>query len=126
MGPRIASLNLAVTDLTKALDFYTKKIGFEIRTSIIPAGSNRYAKVGLTGQDVELALWEGQAPNPNWKPGAGMPIVLAVDDCRRTFAEFKSRGVTFMQAEPDEKPWGIYANFSDPDGNAFTISQFPA
>jgi len=45
--------------------------------------------------------------------GAG---VLSVDDCRKTYAELKAKGVQFM-GEPQQRPYGIEAMLKDPFGN---------
>lgn len=116
-------------DQAEALEFYTRKVGFEKKTDFTPPGSYRWVTVGPKGQDLELALWQIGSPDPggwsrNWKPG-GPPVVLRVDDCRDTFEKMKSRGVHFMQPEPQEYPWGISATFSDEDGNLFSINQLP-
>ena len=50
---------------------------------------------------------------------------MRVDDCKKAFAEMKSRGVQFKQARPEELPWGVSATFSDSDGNLFSINQVP-
>ena len=131
MDARIAQFTLVVKNQAEALEYYTKKVGFEKKTDFTPPGSYRWVTVGPKGQDLELALWQVGSPDPNswsknWKPGSGPPIVLRVDDCRKTFAEMKSRGVQFKQAQPEEYAWGISATFSDPDGNLFSINQLPS
>jgi predicted enzyme related to lactoylglutathione lyase len=130
MGIRIAQFTLVVNDQTRALDFYTGKVGFEKKTDFTPPGSYRWVTVGPKEQDLELALWQVGSPDPNgwsknWKPGSAPPINLRVDDCRKTFGEMKARGVRFDQAEPQEYAWGISATFTDPDGNRFAINQLP-
>jgi predicted enzyme related to lactoylglutathione lyase len=131
MDIRIAQFTLVVNNQAEALDYYTKKVGFEKKTDFTPPGSYRWVTVGPKGQDLELALWQIGSPDPNgwaseWKPGSGPPIVLRVDDCRKTFAEMKSRGIEFKQAKPEELAWGVSATFSDPDGNLFSINQLPS
>ncbi len=131
MGPTISQFTLVVKDQTAALDFYTQKVGFEKKTDVTPTGRYRWVTVGPAGQDIELALFQAGSQDANgwyanWKPGGGPPIVMRVEDCRKTFAEMKSRGVRFAQEKPEEYPWGISATFSDPDGNLFSINQRPA
>ena len=130
MKAQIAQFTLVVENQAAALDFYTKKVGFEIKTDYTPPGSYRWVTVGPEGEDTELALWQIGSPDPNgwsknWKPGNVPPINLRVDDCRKTFTELKSRGVRFDQPEPQEYAWGISATFTDPDGNRFAINQRP-
>jgi len=130
MEIKIAQFTLVVKNQAHALEFYTEKVGFAKKTDFTPPGSYRWVTVGPKGQDLELALWQVGSPDPNgwarsWKPGMGPPIVLRVDDCRKTFSEMRSRGVEFKQTQPEEYPWGISATFSDPDGNLFSINQLP-
>ncbi len=49
--------------------------------------------------------------------------MLEVDDCRKTFAELKARGVKFKDPQPREAGWGMAADLADPDGNHFTIHE---
>jgi len=130
MDARVMQITLVVKDQGAALEFYTKKVGFEKKTDHTPPGSYRWVTVGPKGQDLELALFQVGTKDPKgwssrWQPGNGPPIVLRVDDCRKTFDELKSRGVEFKQAQPEEYAWGISATFSDPDGNLFSINQLP-
>jgi len=128
---KITQFTLVVKNQAEALKFYTEKVGFEKRTDFTPPGGYRWVTVGPKGQDLELALFQAGTQDPNhwsskWTPGINPPIVMQVDDCRKTFAELKSRGVEFKQTQPDEYAWGISATFSDPDGNLFSINQLPS
>ncbi|MGD0637785.1 MAG: VOC family protein [Nitrososphaerales archaeon] len=126
MDARISSIALIVKDKAEALGFYTEKVGFEKKTDYTNGGY-RYVTVGPKGQDLELTLWQEGTPDPGASSGqlkAGMspPIVMFVDDVRKTAAELKAHGVQF-KAEPQEYPWGVSATFTDPDGNRFSINK---
>ena len=130
MKARIVQFTLVVNNQDAALDFYTRKVGFDKKTDVTPPGGYRWVTVGPKEQDLELALFQAGTKDPNgwssqWHPGNNPPIVVNVDDCRAAFAELKSRGVEFKQAQPDEYAWGISATFSDLDGNLFSINQRP-
>ena len=43
-------------------------------------------------------------------------VGLRVDDCRRTYAQLKGKGVTFLQ-EPTARPYGVEAVMRDASGN---------
>jgi predicted enzyme related to lactoylglutathione lyase len=43
-------------------------------------------------------------------------LVFACDDIRATWRELTGRGVEFSE-EPTRQPWGMWAQFKDPDGN---------
>ena len=128
MDARISSIALVVKNKAQALEFYTEKVGFEKKTDYTNGGY-RYVSVGPKGQDLELALWEEGSPelgcsSSQLKAGMYPPIVMFVDDVRKTSAELKASGVQFQQ-EPQEYAWGISATFADPDGNRFSINKLP-
>ncbi len=129
MDARIAQFTLVVKSQADALEFYTKKVGFEKKTDFTPPGGYRWVTVGPKDQDLELALYQfgSQDASPwtkEWKPGINPPIVMRVDDCMKASAELKSRGVRFA-ADPKEYAWGVSSTFVDPDGNLFSINQLP-
>lgn len=131
MIEKLANIVLVVRDQSKAVEFYTKVLGFEKRTDFTPPGGTRWVTVAPKGQDIEISLFQvGSYPGPNapqqLQPGTNPQWTLRTNDCRKDFAELKSHGVKFDQAKPDEYPWGILATFSDPDGNKFALLQPPA
>lgn len=131
MNAKVVQFTLVVNDQEAALEFYTQKVDFEKKTDYTPPGGYRWVTVGPRGQDLELALFQAGTKDANgwsshWQPGNNPPIVLRVDDCRKVFAELKSRGVEFKQPQPEEYAWGISATFADADGNLFSINQLPS
>lgn len=125
---KIESTSLIVKDKAEALKFYTEKVGFEKKVDVTNHGY-RWVTVGPKGQDMQLELWQVGSLDPtgrskNWKPGNAPPIVLLMDDCYKTYAELKAKGVEFTR-ELEEYPQGVSATFSDPDGNLFTIRGLP-
>ncbi len=130
MKARIDGFSIVVNNKQAAVDFFTKKVGFEIKTDYTSPDGYRYVTVGPEGQNLELGLWEAGTKDPtgssaNLRPGNNPTIQMWVEDCRKTFDELRSRGVQFKQEKPDEYFWGITATFSDPDGNLFSINQRP-
>lgn len=131
MDAKVIQITLVVRDQSAALEFYTKKVGFEKKTDYTPPGGYRWVTVGPKEQELEMALFQAGTKDANgwssnWQPAISPPIVLRVEDCRKAFTELRSRGVEFKQAAPEEYAWGIAATFADPDGNLFSISQLPA
>jgi len=129
---KITNVTLVVSDQQRSVEFYTEKVGFEIKTDVSAKGGSRYVTVGPKGQDLELALWPiGGATDPSqkevaksWAPGRSPPIVVRVSDCRGTHKTLSEKGVKFLQ-EPFDHPWGVSATFVDPDGNLFSMNQPP-
>ncbi len=125
---KLSIVVIVVKDQAKAMDFYTKILGLEKRTDLMPPGNPRWVTVAPKGQDIEMSLFQAgslsdpKAPQNRWQPGSGPSWTLQTDDCRKDSEELKSRGVKFV-SEPAEYPWGVGATFSDPDGNIFSLYQ---
>jgi catechol 2,3-dioxygenase-like lactoylglutathione lyase family enzyme len=138
MLKQLTSVQVWVHDQDEALEFYTDKLGFELRDDVtVPElGNFRWLTVGVPGQrDVAIALMAVPGP-PVFDPetreqitalmakGASGGLFFATPDCRATYEELKSRGVEFQQ-EPTQQPYGIDAGFRDPSGNSMRMMQAP-
>ncbi|MEV6962978.1 VOC family protein [Streptomyces sp. NPDC051207] len=122
-----------VLDQDRAKEFYTEKLGLEVRTDMtMGEGGMRWLTVGAPSQpDVELTLMvPGSGMDPESAEmvrklvakgvlGAG---VLTTDDIHGDYRKLKDRGVEFLQ-EPQERPYGIEALFRDDSGNWFSFTQ---
>jgi catechol 2,3-dioxygenase-like lactoylglutathione lyase family enzyme len=121
-----------VHDLDEALDFYTGKLGFEVRADIREPTWSWTVVAPLASSEPELML---HVPGPPFMDqalaeqvldliakGALSGGILATDDCRREFETLTKRGVEFYQ-EPVERSYGIDAAFRDPTGNSWRITQ---
>lgn len=117
MNAKITHVALVVKSKDEAVEFYTKKVGFEKKADFNPPGGDRWVTVGPKGQDLELVLTQAVDSN-----NSSAHITMSVEDCKRVSAELKSRGIQFRQ-EPLEHPYGVSAIFVDPDGNSFQINQ---
>lgn len=123
-----------VLNQQEALEFYTGKLGFEVRTDVTMDEGFRWLTVGPKDQpDFEIILTE---PSPGFmldeatanqvrdlvregKLGGG---VFDAADCQATYEELSAKGVEFM-GPPEEQSWGIGTVFKDNSGNWFSLSQ---
>ena len=134
MITKLSHATIYVLDYDKALDFYTRKLGFEVRADFPLENGFRWLTVGLKGQPgFELVLFRPGAYGRMDEEAAGhLRAVLErglmgggvfdTDDCRATYEELKSRGVEFV-SPPAENPYGIEAIFTDGNGNWFSLTQ---
>lgn len=121
-----------VLDQDRALEFYTRKLGFEVRTDARLDGF-RWLTVGPKGQPDVAIMIANPAP-PMFSPEDGAMVralvakgalnggVLETDDCRATYEELRAGGVVFLQ-EPADRPYAIEAVFRDDSGNWFSLTQ---
>ncbi len=118
---------IIVGNQDRALKFYTEGLGFEKRQDYQQAGRPRWLTVAPKGQEPEFILLKGRyVVDPRAPPGAdsgGNHLVFRTNDCRKDVALFKSHGVKFKEPAPKDEPFGVYANFTDLDGNHFSLLQ---
>jgi predicted enzyme related to lactoylglutathione lyase len=132
----IANAQLWVHDQDEALEFYTKKLGWEVRADVtVPElGNFRWLTVGPAGQDgVSVVLMAipgpplmdestSQAVRDLMGKGFAGTVFLTTDDVYAAYVELKSRGVEFVEP-PEQRPYGIDSGFRDPSGNNFRLAQ---
>jgi len=133
---RISTVQLWVHDQDEALEFYTKKVGLEVRTDVtVPElGNFRWLTVGPAGQpDIAIVLMAIPGPpvmdsetaeqvRELMSKGFAGTVFLATDDIHASYEELKGRGVEFVEP-PEERPYGIDSGFRDPSGNHFRLTQ---
>jgi catechol 2,3-dioxygenase-like lactoylglutathione lyase family enzyme len=135
MSTRLTHTTVWVLDQEEALDFYTSKLGYEVRVDEDMDGF-RWLTVGSPDQpDHQLILLEPGPPMMDEETAAQVkalvakgvlgPGVLGTDDCRGDYEKLSSRGVNFL-SEPAERFYGIEATLRDNSGNWFSMTQPPA
>jgi predicted enzyme related to lactoylglutathione lyase len=122
----ISIVTLFVNDVDRAIDFYTKKLGWE-KTMDAPMGDGtRWVTVAPAGSQTAFTLTKG---SPNWSPekvGGFSGVIIEVDDVYQTHAELKKIDIAF-QEDPRSEPWGGWAMFKDSEGNVHGLhSPVPA
>jgi catechol 2,3-dioxygenase-like lactoylglutathione lyase family enzyme len=125
---KIKLASVFVDDQEKALNFYTKILGFAKKTDV-SAGQYRWLTVVSPegSQDIELVL------EPNANPAAatyqkaihdqGIPATMFfVDDIHREYKRLQDLGVSF-RGDPTQAGPAKIAIFDDTCGNLIQIAQ---
>jgi uncharacterized glyoxalase superfamily protein PhnB len=133
---RISTTQLWVHDQDVALDFWTRKVGFEVREDVtVPEmGNFRWLTVGPGGQD-DIAIVLMAIPGPPvtddttrqqivelTAKGFTGTVFLTTDDVQKAYEELSGRGVEFTE-KPTQQPYGIDCAFRDPSGNSTRLTQ---
>ena len=135
---RIATTQMWVHDQDVALEFYTKKLGMEVREDVtLPEmGNFRWLTVAPVGQDdvaiVLMAIPGAPVMDESTTEdvralmarGFAGAVFLVTDDCQKSYEELSARGVEFTDT-PEQRPYGIDCGFRDPSGNTFRLTQLP-
>jgi len=133
---RIGNAHVWVHDQEEALEFYTKKLGMEVRVdaSFDSMDDFRWLTVGPPGQpDVSIVLMAIPGPpmvdaetaeqiRSLMAKGFAGTVFLTTDDYRAAYDELSARGVDFNEL-PEERPYGIDSGFRDPSGNSIRLTQ---
>jgi catechol 2,3-dioxygenase-like lactoylglutathione lyase family enzyme len=118
-APRITHIGtvvLPVDDQDRALEFYTRALGFEIRIDAPFGPGRRWIEVAPAGAATSIALV------PRDAAPAGIEVSLATRSAEDDHAELRSRGVE-AGAELIRMGEGVppMFTFRDPDGNPFRV-----
>jgi catechol 2,3-dioxygenase-like lactoylglutathione lyase family enzyme len=117
---------IPVSDVDRAKAFYAEKVGFDVDLDVSaetdPRVTDERRVVQLTppGSACSIAFGIGVVDTP---PGSVQALHLVVSDIEAARAELVERGVEV--GEVQDLGGVLYAPFSDPDGNGWTLQQLP-
>ena len=112
-----ASVRYLVRDVDRALEFYTKLLGFTLKLDMRPAFAS-VVKGDLTlwlsgrGSSAARSMPDGRRP----EPGGWNRLVLEVSNLSKLVASLQKRGAPFRN-EVVVGPGGKQILVDDPDGN---------
>lgn len=115
--PAVHGFRYQVTDVARAVSFYTQHLGFTLTHQQLPA----FASVSLGDVDVLLsgpgASGSRQLPDGRrQEPGGWNRVVLKVTDLPACIAALRDAGVV-LRNEMEVGPGGRQIQVEDPDGN---------
>ncbi|TVR75409.1 MAG: VOC family protein [Sphaerobacteraceae bacterium] len=128
--------SVLVDDQQEAVDFYTKVLGFQVKTDV-PAGDNRWLSLVSPADPDGIELLLEPDDNPNvliddepaaqvYKQAlydAGVPVTsFASDDLEADFERMSNLGVVFV-LEPTEMDDVTVAVFDDTCGNLIQLHE---
>ena len=111
-------ISIPTRDQDRALDFYTRALGFRVATDQ-PFGEQRWIELSIPGAETKVVLFT--PPGHEERIGGFMNMAWVADDVQKTYDELVAKGVEFAQP-PKTEHWGTSAIFKDPDGNTFVLS----
>ena len=118
---KVELFSIPVTDQDRARSFYVDQLGFDVLVDRPMGPDARWLQLGPPGSETSVALvtWFDTMP-----PGAADGIVLETDDLEGDVDRLRERGVA-IDGDIEERPWGRYVTFTDPDGNGLILQTPP-
>lgn len=137
MEAKLEVVTLPVTDVDKALAFYTRQVGFTLDVDYHPRDGFRVVQLTPPGSACSIQFGDGLTD-----AGAGSTRVtyLAVTDIESVHRELTGRGVAIGAVRhkanpddwqgdwipgvaPDHRDYASAADFADPDGNTWMLQE---
>lgn len=118
--PRVCVIQVNVTDMERAIEFYCDTIGFEV-------SSKEYypAIVSLKHEPIPFILNLVEKPVEIDYPRQAQSLLNIQTESLATAMEvLKAKGVEFVHDTPQPCPVGVYAAFRDPFGNVHELLEF--
>lgn len=120
MDWKIELIGIPVSDVDRAITFYTDKAGFVLDHDHKVSDEIRFVQLTPPGSACSIALGVGIIDVP---PGSVQGVQMVVADIQAARSELVERGVEVSDVQ--DFPWGSFLFFSDPDGNGWAIQQLP-
>lgn len=127
-----------VTDMDRAKEFYSDKVGFAVDLDSEVAPGIRIIQLTPPGSRCSIALEHGMPPMPGARqmaPGTLHGLQLCVTDIEAAREELTLRGVEVSPVRhvgekgwEDGKgdTWNSFLTFTDPDGNGWVVQEAPS
>ena len=126
MDWKLELVPIPISDVDRAKAFYAERVGFNVDLDVSAATDPRVSDerrvVQLTppGSACSITFGIGVVDT---SPGSVQGLHLVVSDINAARAELLERGVDVGEVE--DLGGVLYAPFSDPDGNGWTLQQLP-
>ena len=119
---KLELVNVPVSDVDRAKEFYVDKVGFDLDHDHTVNDQIRFVQLTPPGSACSIAIGKGLGSDA--QPGSAKGLQLVVPDIQAARAELVGRGVEVSEVQ--EFPWGHFVFFSDPDGNGWAVQAIPA
>ena len=121
MDLKLELVPIPVTDVDRALAFYSEQLGFNVDVDVRPADGVRVVQLTPPGSGCSIGLGTGLEAYAG-EPGSVRGLHLVVEDLEAARTELAGRGVEL--GEVLDVGGGVrYSGFADPDGNGWTLQQ---
>lgn len=113
-------VQINVTDMDVATDFYCDKLGFEVLSK-----KDYPNVVELVQKGFRLVLVRVAKPARIDYPNIAQTLIaLQVEDLGATLQDLKKKGVELVYDAPQKFPEGVYSAMRDPFGNVHELIEY--
>ncbi|MEV4425903.1 VOC family protein [Streptomyces sp. R-07] len=117
MDIKLELIGVPVTDIDRAKAFY-ERVGFHADHDVTVSDEIRFVQMTPPGSACSIAFGKGIT---QMAPGSLDNMQVVVADIEKAHADLTARGIGV--SEIDDRPWGSFVYFTDPDGNRWSVQQ---
>ena len=118
MEMKLELVQVPVSDVDRAIDFYVNKVGFTLDHDHQVNDQLRFVQLTPQGSACSIVIGTGLG---DMKPGTQQNLQMVVKDSQEAHDELSKKGVEMSDVV--DMPWGMFTYFSDPDGNSWALQQ---
>jgi catechol 2,3-dioxygenase-like lactoylglutathione lyase family enzyme len=116
MDFKLEVVPVPVSDVDRAIAFYTERAGFTLDHDHTVSEEIRFVQLTPPGSACSIILGKGLIDS---EPGSLRGLQLVVADIDAAHAELAGRGLEVTDVT--RGPGGAFVYFADPDGNTWTV-----
>jgi catechol 2,3-dioxygenase-like lactoylglutathione lyase family enzyme len=137
MDAKIEVITIPVSDVDRAVAFYTEQAGFGLDVDYHPVSGFRVVQLTPAGSACSVQVGSGLT---DAAPGSARATFLAVTDIEAARRELTGRGVKVSDirhkspadmwhggfqpgTDPGRRDYASFADFADPDGNTWVLQE---
>jgi catechol 2,3-dioxygenase-like lactoylglutathione lyase family enzyme len=131
---------LPVSDADRSPRFYRDQLGFELGVDYAPSPDFRVVQLTPHGSNSSIQFGVGLTDAPDAPAGSVRSLYLVVRDIEATQGELRGRGLGVSEIrhkdtdggwrggylpdlDPGRRDYASFADFRDPDGNAWVLQE---
>jgi catechol 2,3-dioxygenase-like lactoylglutathione lyase family enzyme len=118
MDWKLELVSIPVSDVDRAIAFYTEQVGFHLDHDHHVSEEIRFVQVTPPGSGCSIAFGVGITTKD---PGSVEGLQVVVRDVEAARAQLVAHGVEVSDVA--DFPWGRFVFFRDPDGNGWAVQQ---
>lgn len=115
---KIELVPLSVRDVDRAVEFYGTKVGWHVDHDRTVHEGLRFVQVTPPGSACSICFGTGLEMLPE---GSAQMVQVVVPSAQAARDHLRERGVEC--SDVDERAWGRFVTFADPDGNRWALQE---
>jgi catechol 2,3-dioxygenase-like lactoylglutathione lyase family enzyme len=122
MDWKLELIQVPVSDVDRAKEFYVDKVGFTLDHDHQVNDQVRFVQITPPGSGCSIAIGTGLGDKP-MEPGSVQGLQVVVSDINEAHSQLSQKGVEVSDIQ--HFPWGDFVFFRDPDGNGWAVQAIP-